>query len=295
MSVLVFVMAVAAIAASRRDVGYAEAPRWYWIDKVVWSSDASVVVAGDSRVYRGVDVAPLSRFAGGVARNFGFSSTLLTPAYIRRAACLLDPLGPRVLVLGVTAASLRDPILARDGFRDAELDLQRQKLPLWIARRIDDVRLYLRPVALDLWAGGPRRRAASDEYFQVFHESGWVESDRAVPDPIGLGVATVARDFEGMGTSSAAVESLLESIRALVAQGVRVYVFYPPVPDAVVQTELRMSGLNLESLESRLHAVGARWLHVDYEGLRSYDGTHLDGPSGQRLGERLVEAIRGSD
>lgn len=56
-----------------------------------------------------------------------------------------------------------------------------------------------------------------------------------------------------------------------------------------------MIGLDLELLESQLRAIDVTWLHVDYEGLRSYDGTHLDGPSGQRLGERLAEAIRGPE
>ena len=293
MSVMIFLVAVVAIAIFREDVGYAEAPRWYWIDKVVWPSNASVVVAGDSRVYRGVDVEPLSRSVGGVARNFGFSGTLLTPTYIHRAAHLLDPAGPRVLVVGVTAASLRDATRAPDGYREADLDFQRQKLPLWAARRLDGVWLYLRPVALDLRARGSRNRAAADEYHQIFHESGWVASDRVVPDPIALGVSTVTRDFEGMVISPVAIDSLLGSIRSLVEQGVRVYAFFPPIPDPVARTEFTVSGLDLGLLESKLRAVGVLWLDVDYEGLVSYDGTHLDGPSGRHLGERLAEAIHG--
>ncbi len=291
LAVLLFVLGVALVAGMRSDVGYAEAPRWFWLDKLCWSSSASVVVAGDSRVYRGVDVGPLARAIGGEARNFGFSGTLLTPSYVEKAAKLLDPIGPRLLLIGITGASLRDPSRAVDGYVDAVRDLQHLRVPIWAARRLAQLDLYVRPWALDAHAGHGPRRAMADDYRQIFHEDGWVESDREVPDPVGLGVSVVRRDFEVSPHLTTAVDDLFIALESVRRQGVRVILFYPPVPEAVADVEQGNGDFDVSAIRNRAQALGLAWIDTEYEGLRSYDGTHLDGPSATKLGMRLADAV----
>jgi hypothetical protein len=288
-----FVVITLAIAMLRDDMRFAGAPKWFWMEKLDWGPSSDVVVVGDSRTYRGVDP---SSFAGTHPRgcvNFGFSSATLSPEFLSKAAAALAPDGDRILIIGLTAASLRAPLPNRDGFVAAGIEYGRLHMPLRLARAIEEWELMVAPFAIDRGFGDSVQaaRATADEYSQRFHPNGWVESDRAVDDPVGAGLAVVRRDFERSPHSPRAVDELVSAVRRLSVGGTRVFVFRPWVPDAVSSEEDRIGGLDWSAVRTRLQSAGARWVDIRVPGLRSYDGTHLDGPSARRVSAELSRSI----
>lgn len=290
---------VAGFALFRTDTRFAGAPKWYWMEKLVWPQDADVVVLGDSRVYRGVD--PEAIAPGGVARNFGFSSAKLTDDYVGHAESLLDPAGKRVMIIGVSLFSIPGRSDAQEGFQDARSELAKLRLPMRVARATSEWELALEPIALD--AGQPNSgangagsletaRALASEYQQVFHDSGWVESDREVQDPVAAGLATVRQSFPVGFATRADVSHLIALVRRLVADGVCVCAFRPPVPPEVAAFEDSIGFVEYKQLAESIGAAGGTWIDVDPTGLESYDGSHLDGPSARLLSERLGTAVR---
>lgn len=148
-------VAVALFGVFRTDVRFAGAPKWYWIEKLRWGPQADVVVAGDSRVYRGVDPSQLQ--AGGVGLNFGFSSGKFTKSYLDHAAALLDPDGARVLVLGVSIFSIERDGAEQSGYAVATENLARLRLPVPLARFLSEWEIALEPVSLDAGVGSVER------------------------------------------------------------------------------------------------------------------------------------------
>jgi len=288
---LMFVFAVIAIGLLRTDTRFAGAPKWYWMGKLCWGADAGVVVAGDSRVYRGIDPAAFQG-AEGIARNFGFSSAKLTREYVEHAASLLSPKGERVLVLGITPSSLWRVDVGNNGYLQAQRDLARLRLPIRLARALEEWETLFQPVSVDAGFGRAGRvRALTNDYVQVFHENGWVESDRLVADPIANGLAIVRQDFPEGAASSLDLQVLLDCVQSLEDRGVCVVGFRPPLPPDVAVLEDALGHLNYAEFAEQFRMAGGSWVDVDWTGLRSYDGAHLDGVSAMELSTRLADHI----
>ena len=291
LALLMFVFAGIAIGLLRTDTRFAGAPKWYWMEKLCWGADADVVVAGDSRVYRGIDPAAFQG-AQSIARNFGFSSAKFTREYVEHAASLLSPKGQRVLVLGITPFSLCRVNGGNNGYQQAQRDLARLRLPVQLARAFEEWETLFQPVSVDAGFGRAGRvRALTNDYVQVFHENGWVESDRIVADPIASGVAIVRQDFPEGAAPSLDLQVLLNCVRSLDDRGVRVIGFRPPLPPDVAVLEDALGHLDYSELAEQFRMAGGSWVNVDWTGLRSYDGSHLDGVSAAELSKRLAEHI----
>jgi hypothetical protein len=287
------VVLVTAIALLRSDTRFAGAPKWFWMEKVAWGPSHDVVVAGDSRVYRGVDP---SQFREGFVRgcvNYGFSSVTLTGQFVEAAAATLDPRGARILVLAITPASLRAPIPGKDGYLAARDEYARLRLPLGLARGLEEWQLHVAPFAVDRGFGEQVQasRATEDEYSQVFHSDGWVESDRQVADPVAAGIAVVRRDFQRSPYSREVEDGLVRAIDRLTSAGVRVFAYTPWVPPEVADAEAEASGIDFGRLRARLESARASWVELAPSALRSYDGTHLDGPSAKAASRSLAESV----
>lgn len=288
---LMFVIAGIAIGLLRTDTRFAGAPKWYWMGKLCWGADADVVVAGDSRVYRGIDPAAFQG-AEGIGRNFGFSSAKFTREYVEHAASLLSPEGERVLVLGITPFSLRRVDIGNNGYLQAQRDLARLRLPIRLARAFEEWETLFQPVSVDAGFGRAGRvRALTNDYVQVFHENGWVESDRLVADPIANGLAIVRQDFPEGAAPSLDFQVLLDCVQSLEDRGVRVVGFRPPLPSDVAVLEDALGHLNYSELAEQFRMAGGSWVDVDWTGLRSYDGSHLDGVSAMEFSTRLADHI----
>jgi hypothetical protein len=285
------VLAIVTFALLRTDARYAEAPKWYWVEKLCWPPTADVVIAGDSRVYRGVDPSMFTEPIGD-AVNFGFSSGKLTREYIDHAASLFSLRGERVLVMGITLFAIQYDANDNNGFSHAQRDLARLRLPFRFARAVEEWEIALQPIAIDARSGEAGHvRAMADEYAQVFHSNGWIESDRRMADPVANGIAIVRQSFPDGVRTKADTTLLLACVRDLISQGIRVVAFRPPIPQEVAALEDAIGFIDYESLASQLNDIGATWVDLEWTDLRSYDGSHVDGSSASELSRRLAAEI----
>ena len=273
----------------RQDPRYATAPPWYWQMKTEWKGVARVVLAGDSRVYRGLDPEVFSDLLGTSCVNFGFSSVGFDDRYMNAVEEVVDSrdVSPTI-VLGVTAWSLTPLAAASNGFIDADKERAASLLPaLWLAR-FDSVRHSLAPFDVELlFSNRPPSRATADNYIQTYHLNGWVESDyRTRNSSRGLEVAR-ADHQAGNRVDPRLVRGLAERVVRWRSRGWLVFAYAPPLPAEVESVIAALSGFDCNEVAKELSAAGAIWLD-EGKGLETYDGSHLTGESARSLSNFLA-------
>jgi hypothetical protein len=283
--------AVVALAVLRTDRQYASAPTWYWRMKLGWQHAADVVLAGDSRVYRGLDP---SAFAARLQRrcvNFGFSAVALDDEYLDAVERTLSPASkPPVVILGVTPWSLTPRAAAANGFLDAVAEERRAFLPVTWLRAFDRLDAALRPLALDLYRAPntTHTRATEDDYLQEFTADGWVASDQRHHRPEAALQAAAADHARGNTLDPATLDRLTARVQRWRAQGWLVLAFEPPTSPATARLTHELSGWTAHDVPTRLRAAGATWIEVAPADYASYDGSHLTADSARRLSRLLA-------
>lgn len=261
--------------------------------KTEWKCVARVVLAGDSRVYRGLDPEAFSDVLGTSCLNFGFSSVGFDDRYMNAVEDVVDSSSDSPsIVIGVTAWSLTPLAAESNGFIDAEKMRTGSFFPaLWLAR-FDSVRHSLEPFNVDLlFSNRPRSRATADNYIQTFHLNGWVESDYRTRNVLrGLDVARTDHQ-EGNRVDSRIVRRLAERVARWRSRGWLVFAYAPPLPAEVESMIAALSGFDRNEVAKELSVAGATWLD-EGNGLETYDGSHLTGESARRLSNFLAVQMR---
>jgi hypothetical protein len=266
-------------------------PSWFWREKVAWRAEAALVLAGDSRVYRGLSPAVFEARGLGPARNFGFSGAALDPAYLDAIEALVDPsAGAPIILLGVSPWSLTPRAAAANGFLTARAEALATPLPARWSRRMEGLAARFKPFSL-VAPTSAVAQTDSKGYLQTFHPDGWVESRHLSPDP--ARALAVAREDHARGNrvDSASVRALAERIVQWRRRGWRVFAVFIPGEPAADRLAAELSGWNEAGVPAALAAAGAIWLEPRVEPLFSYDGVHLDGESAQRFSAALAEAV----
>ncbi len=290
-AMLVTAALAVAVGVLRTDPRFAVEQPLYFEAKARWpNASADLVLAGNSRVYRGL--APSEFPAGWRTLNFGFSSATFDETYLDRCAALLAPDGRRTIVFGVTALNFVNG--PDDGFDVAMRDMQRARLPFAVRRIFGTAqREWFQPVALDLLlpADGTARRALRSDYVEIFHADGFVGSDYRTHE-VARAVESYRAEYEkGKRVDAGLVAGFVERVRSLRAAGVTVLCFRMPACPEMDAMEDALAGLDWGTLERDLRDAGASWLDVGSADLTSYDGSHLAEPSAIELSRRVARAL----
>jgi len=263
-------------------------PERFWTTKVQWGRAFDVVLAGDSRVYRGLSPAEM-RPSLGQRRiaNFGFPGCGLTRPYLEAVEALLDPArGEPTVVLGVTPHALTAHAARDNGF----LAEMRRPLPERYARMVlAPVERFFRPIDLATTlkeAAHPELRVWGN-YFEELHDDGWVAS-RQVPEEADSALGEYRRVLEPV--SPEIVEALLETVTRWRSRAIRVFAFRPPTSPAMLDLEARRSGFEESSFVEAFERAGGVWLRLDGS-YHSYDGSHLRDDAARALSRDLAAAI----
>ena len=295
-SLLLLAIMTVLVVVFRDDPRPADAPDWFFMQKLEWEGDLATVVAGDSRVYRGVVPGELASQLPAPIGNFGFSSAKYDREYLDRIRSTLDDAAPhRVVLLGITpfAFTTREA-----GFKDAVARNEARRVPLWWMRSVD-LDHALAPIDPSIFVPMVGRksvdRASAGEYRQVFHRDGWVESDREVEDPHRAwreGLPPLAAAYE---TDPARIEALLDAVGRWTGEGIVVGAFRPPVPEQTDVLESTLWGVDFPSLRAAIESAGGHWLDGgDPSTYRIYDGSHLDAESARRFTREIGDELAGS-
>lgn len=286
-------LAIAAVGLARSDRQFATAPAWYWRMKAEWRAAAAIVLAGDSRVYRGLDPAVFEERLGQRCLNFGFSGGAFDARYLDAIERLVaaDAAQP-VIVLGVSAWSLTPRAASRNGFTDAMAEAERSPIPARWLQRSAAAMNALRPFALDLDAGAAagRQRADEENYIQNFHLNGWVSSDFRQRD-VSLGLEGIRADHRENRVDPQLAVQLAERVAAWRARGWRVVAFVPPMSPASARLTAELAAWDVAAIARQLERAGAVWVQITDGDYESYDGIHLTAESAQALSRLLAGTV----
>lgn len=260
----------------------------FWARKVAWREVADIVVAGDSRVYRGVSPSVMAEsLPNREIRNFGFSAAGLSATYLDAASRVLKHDVGGTILLGVTPACLTEKSRANNGF------LQWSRSPdtsLFMSTTFGDLYRRLRPIGLRQLS--VVLRGLSGRYYEDYWVDGWVAS-RKEPVDIAVGVRAYRRTLPATRISEDSVTDLVEFVEREVDRGRQVIAFRPPVAPAMLEVEAGLSGLDFEDIRARTRSAGATWLTPPTSlELSTYDGSHLDEGSAIRLSRWLGDALQ---
>lgn len=268
--------------------------------KVEWKAVANIVLAGDSRVYRGLSPTPFAETLGGRCVNFGFSSAGYTADYLDAVERVVsEKQGPPLVVLGVTPWSLTPRAAHANGFTEAERESRENQLPARWRRRVAMIEDALRPYEVErLWYGARlsdryKSRAIEKNYRQEFGADGWVASDY-LPHRPQRGVQTARADHAHNLCDPAVLAQLATRVRQWRTRGWRVVGFRPPAPDEVQRLADELSGYREDDVARAFTAAGAEWISLPGSEFETYDGAHLTAAAARRLSLQLAKTIKTS-
>jgi hypothetical protein len=280
----VVVLAATIIGRPRDESG--AYPERFWIEKAHWQAIADVVLAGDSRVYRGLSPAEMARHLAGVRIfNFGFSSAGYSPDYLAAIEQVLDPASSRkAIILGITPFSLTPSASRNNGF----MENRNRRATGLFDRVLEPLFWHLEPMGVGGLVNLIRQH---HHYYEMFHANGWV-AGRRVPEVPGDAVDRYGRVFLGNAVAPSIEDGLLFQVRQWADAGVRVYGFRPPTCRKMVDLENERSGFAEKTFVVRFEAEGGIWLNLDQTAYHTYDGSHLREDAAVELSGDVARLMR---
>lgn len=250
-----------------------------------------IVILGDSRSYRGLSPAEMSKtLACANIYNFGFSGGGLNPEIYAVGTTLLDKKSRHLaIVLGVTPDCLMESTA-----NNKQYQLEHNR-----PRSAYLERVYINPLASrfapfdcdNLLYALTGRRLKGYIYANEYVDDGWVASNKFPEDP--HEAIDAYRKEMVSGVSEALKQSLFNQTRKWTASGVRVFAFRPPTTMEMVDLENNTSGFDETAFCFDFEKAGGTWVPVDLSQYHSYDGSHLADFSALKLSRYIAtEMIR---
>ncbi len=282
-----------AFGSWRHDDVSGMSPGSFWVMKSNWRQCADVVLAGDSRAYRGLSPAAMGRHLPNMRiLNYGFSGAGFSGAYLRGLEGVLAPDSVRkVIILGITPHSLTEGAARRNGFLNHTKKSPSEKQML---RLFDPLFHFLRPVqskeALAILTFG----RFSQHYFQEYHRDGWVAGSKD-PENQTEALRAYSAVFDP-GNSGTVSEDIINELIKTTAQWrgkeIEVYAFRMPTCRAMIELEAEFAKFDEDAFVAGFEDAGGIWLSFDQTGYRTYDGSHLHREAAEKFSSELGQRIR---
>jgi hypothetical protein len=267
----------------------------FWAQKRNWHNCADIVIAGDSRIYRGISPNTMQQVLPGYRiNNFGFSSIGLSSTYLTAVENVLDSESRQpVIVLGVSPNSLTEGAVRENDFLWREADTFNASPNFLVLfahwfRPIKDREAF--NICVTIIGCGSKAQLYYQEYFQ----NGWVASKRIPEFPRrALSIyATVFDEGRNGPVSQRVIEELLQEVERISKQGKQVFGFRPPTSSELVLLEDTKGDFNEREFVDNFEKVGGIWLEVDQNAYHSYDGNHLERNAAETLSLSLAKMIQ---
>jgi hypothetical protein len=262
----------------------------FWIKKTHTSRKYSMIVAGDSRIYRGISPRVMEKVLVNYRGfNVGYSSAGFAKPMFDKIERHID-FGAEtpVVVLGVSPWSLTPKAGENKHLRS---ELERKKEEIIQARYFSFVNSVFAPYTIkevfDYYSGKDEKKNVSYRYTS----RGWVASNTDFPNPKkALGSERTA--YINNQVSNELLSDLLNKIEEWERKGAEVFAFRPPANRAMEALEDSLSGFCEQEIVRSIEQAGATWLDFNIDNYFSYDGSHLDEQSAIRLSHDLAVKIK---
>lgn len=262
----------------------------FWINKTHNKRRFSLVVAGDSRIYRGISPTEMSKILDGYRGfNVGYSSAGFSTSMFDKIEKHVDFDSHKpIIVLGVSPWSLT-PNAGKNEHMCGELS--RKKEELVQAKYFSFVNAYFAPYSLKEVFDGLKKLDGKKGNSYRYTSKGWVASNTDMPNQQ-KALWHVEADYTNNQISHEQLQQMTKKVGEWKQKGAEVIAFRPPSTRKMEMMEDSLSGYNEKYVAKVLENAGAVWVDVDVDNYFSYDGSHLDEASAIRLSQDIALKIR---
>lgn len=264
----------------------------FWARKTFAPSNKTIVLMGDSRVYRGLSPDIMQKeLPTFKILNFGFSNGGLNPTMFDAAEQKLSSSAKnKIIVIGVTANSLSDYTKDNNQYLQ-ELNRPREEVL---------ERLYLTPISYWFSATTPeelktyfqnKNKPKESYYISNYKMTGYVESDKFPVDTLEA-ISSYQKDFSKFQIDEEHLENLFAQVRNWTKKGIIVLAYRPPISQPMQDLENKMALYNESEISEGIAHAGGHWVDLQSGNYKTYDGSHVDRPSAEKLSLKIAREIQ---
>lgn len=254
----------------------------FWLNKTHGSTQADIVIGGDSRIYRGVSPEKMKSVLSKNLEilNLGYSSAGYSSAYLDFLKSRINPASQtKILVLGITPSSLMDISVANDEYFKYK---NTGKFERWKGQHLAGMINFFIPYKADEVARMILHVKNEHIYHEDFFADGWVSSWKIPVDTNAL-IESHKIQYKTSKVNERHFNNLIQKIKSFQQEGITVVAFRPPSSYQMRQLEDSITGFDEECIRKTLEENGVKWMEVSESGFKSYDGSHLHYLSALRL------------
>lgn len=267
-----------------------ELKKQFFAYKIHNNNNYDLLLAGDSRVFRGLSSKPFEEVLGLRTFNLGFSAVIFDDIMFDLINEKLDEnsTSPSIIV-AITPHSLTKYSYSNGHIRRVE-KMKREDVLLY--------NYFLRAASVfapysfsELVQLSPVTQAPKQAFHQeFFKKQGWIDSDFDTRQPQ-YALKSYHSTFNNREIDTAIKEGLFDQVEFWKSKGYDVYGFIPPSSPNIESLERSYSGFLDGDIAKGFMAHKGLWICLDslYE---SYDGSHLSGESAIRLSNEIAYKIK---
>ncbi len=248
----------------------------YDIHRSRWSQCGDVVLAGDSRVL----IALSPEEMGKVLKdrrilNYSYAGVWYSKEYLEAVGAILDPNGDSpTVVLGISPRSLTQGVRDNPGaFTGSDNTMDKDAL---IEYAFAPILEFCQPMSFNQVLPGISPSLASSILIKEYHADGWMSANCTVNKRGKWAIKRYRRVYDKYDVLNSTIENVMKHTKSWVDNGVKVYGFFPPSCEEMVEIEAGLESFDQADFISRFEEFGGVWLDVNQVGYESYDGCHLN-------------------
>ncbi|RJQ84715.1 MAG: hypothetical protein C4519_04460 [Desulfobacteraceae bacterium] len=264
----------------------------FWIAKAFHTKTYDMIVAGDSRVMKGISPAAMAKVLPNISiYNYAFDHNAYTGEYLSALEALIDQSSPhKMILLGISPQSLTLEAARNNAFISLRENDWSDRL---LKRYIEPYLTFFEPY--NVYAYMNRLKGISNvKYFQHHHGDGWVASHKEPEDPL-YQIGRYRGRFDGNQVSAELTRQLFDFVQRWRHAGITVLGMRLPTSAPMLQLENQHSGFDQERFVRAFEEAGGTWLDFNPTGYHSYDGSHLCEDAAIQLSIELASKIRQLD
>jgi hypothetical protein len=266
----------------------------FFLQKTFAPAKYNLVVMGDSRIYRGVSPRAMEeKLTGWRVLNLGYSNGGLNPLMFTVAQSkLVQPKlakrnEPRAILIGITAFTLTPVSLENKHYLENRWMKREERIELLY---FGGMLNWFSPVTPGLLRDHFTGKIPEQVYTNHYEYGGWVASNKFPPDTLEA-FEPYRISFERRKVMPEIIDELMAQVAVWSKQGIAVYGFRPPIPQAMIALADTLAGYNQPEIVQGFEAAGGIWIDVNPQLYPTYDGSHLRPEAAVNLSNFIADEI----
>lgn len=269
----------------------------FWVNKTHSDKKANIIVAGDSRIYRGFSIKDFLTQINKktTALNLGYSSAGFGKNYFDFIdSKIVTDKNTKIIILGITPNSLTLEASLNKHFKDYN---KKGKMEIFQTTYIDP-NINFSPYTFYEILKTKNNNSEKEDFHSLnngkkehFDNLGWIASTSSKIDSLEA-LKSYRKSFSKKNIDSIIVNNLFVQIKKWNKEGIKVFCFRPPTTKHMVDLENELSGFNENKFKLKLAEFGGVWINVNQTKYLSYDGSHLDYLAAKEFSKDLGKLIK---